>query len=43
MNVFAGYKFSNNRKWPFNVRSFFTDLETKDIGSGLVLWRGYFQ
>lgn len=29
--------------WPFNVRSFFTDRETKDIGSGLVLWRGYFQ
>lgn len=30
-------------KYPFNVRSFFTDRETKDIGSGLVLWRGYFQ
>ncbi|KAI0796707.1 argonaute-like protein [Abortiporus biennis] len=29
--------------YPFNVRSFFTDKETKDIGSGLVLWRGYFQ
>jgi eukaryotic translation initiation factor 2C len=29
--------------YPFNVRSFFTDRETKDIGSGLVLWRGYFQ
>lgn len=30
-------------KYPFNVRSFFTDRETKDIGSGLQLWRGYFQ
>jgi eukaryotic translation initiation factor 2C len=30
-------------KYPFNVRSFFTDKETKDIGSGIQLWRGYFQ
>ncbi|KAJ7590925.1 argonaute-like protein [Mycena floridula] len=30
-------------KYPFNVRSFFTSRETKDIGSGLELWRGYFQ
>lgn len=30
-------------KYPFNVRSFFTDRETKDIGAGLQLWRGYFQ
>ncbi|KAI6152116.1 argonaute-like protein [Pisolithus tinctorius] len=30
-------------KYPFNVRSFFTDREVKDIGSGIVLWRGYFQ
>lgn len=30
-------------KYPFNVRSFYTDRETKNIGSGLVLWRGYFQ
>ncbi|KAJ7830395.1 hypothetical protein B0H13DRAFT_1655150 [Mycena leptocephala] len=29
--------------YPFNVRSFFTNLETKDIGAGLELWRGYFQ
>ncbi|KAJ7611818.1 argonaute-like protein [Roridomyces roridus] len=29
--------------YPFNVRSFFTDRETKDIGAGLQLWRGYFQ
>ncbi|KAF7351067.1 Argonaute-like protein [Mycena sanguinolenta] len=29
--------------YPFNVRSFFTDRETKDIGAGLELWRGYFQ
>lgn len=29
--------------YPFNVRSFFTDRETKDIGSGISLWRGYFQ
>jgi eukaryotic translation initiation factor 2C len=28
---------------PFNVRSFFTDRETRDIGGGIVLWRGYFQ
>jgi eukaryotic translation initiation factor 2C len=31
-------------RYPFNVRSFFTDRETKEIpGSGLQLWRGYFQ
>ncbi|KAL0949487.1 hypothetical protein HGRIS_009541 [Hohenbuehelia grisea] len=30
-------------KYPFNVRSFFTNKEVKDIGSGLELWRGYFQ
>ena len=28
---------------PFNARSFFTELETSDIGGGIVLWRGYFQ
>ncbi|KAF8061822.1 argonaute-like protein [Lyophyllum atratum] len=32
-----------SEKLPFNVRSFFTDRETKDIGNGIVLWRGYFQ
>ena len=32
-----------NLKFPFNVRSFFTPSETADIGSGIVLWRGYFQ
>ncbi|KIJ14680.1 hypothetical protein PAXINDRAFT_78763, partial [Paxillus involutus ATCC 200175] len=30
-------------KYPFDVRSFFTDRETRNIGGGLVLWRGYFQ
>ena len=29
--------------YPFNVRSFFTNLETSAIGAGIVLWRGYFQ
>ena len=28
---------------PFNARSFFTDAETRDVGGGIVLWRGYFQ
>ncbi|KAH6915370.1 argonaute-like protein [Coprinopsis sp. MPI-PUGE-AT-0042] len=32
-----------NLNFPFNVRSFFTNSETKDIGGGLVLWRGFFQ
>ncbi|TFY72934.1 hypothetical protein EVG20_g92 [Dentipellis fragilis] len=32
-----------NLNYPFNVRSFFTNKETKDIGSGIELWRGYFQ
>ncbi|KAG6827800.1 hypothetical protein H0H92_010435 [Tricholoma furcatifolium] len=32
-----------SEKYPFNVRSFFTNRETRDIGSGFVLWRGYFQ
>ncbi|PCH41081.1 Piwi-domain-containing protein [Wolfiporia cocos MD-104 SS10] len=30
-------------RYPFNVRSFFTDHETRPIGNGIVLWRGYFQ
>ncbi|KAF8165280.1 argonaute-like protein [Crassisporium funariophilum] len=30
-------------KHPFNVRSFFTNSETKDIRGGIELWRGYFQ
>ncbi|KJA29601.1 hypothetical protein HYPSUDRAFT_31529 [Hypholoma sublateritium FD-334 SS-4] len=32
-----------NLKYPFNVRSFFTDQGKKIIGGGLELWRGYFQ
>ena len=32
-----------NPDYAFNIRSFFTNRETKDIGNGLVLWRGYFQ
>ena len=32
-----------NPDYAFNIRSFFTAKETKDIGNGLVLWRGYFQ
>ena len=30
-------------KFPFNKRSFFTDRETRPIGGGIVLRRGYFQ
>jgi len=30
-------------KYPFNFRSFFTNQETGNIGSGLQMWRGYFQ
>ncbi|KAI0750722.1 argonaute-like protein [Daedaleopsis nitida] len=30
-------------RYPFNVRSFFTEQEKLDIGGGIVLWRGYFQ
>jgi len=32
-----------SEKLPFNVRSFFTSKETKELGGGIVLWRGYFQ
>jgi len=32
-----------NLRYPFNGGSFFTDRETRDIGGGIVLWRGYFQ
>lgn len=32
-----------SEKYPFNVRSFFTDKETRNIGMGIVLWRGFFQ
>jgi eukaryotic translation initiation factor 2C len=30
-------------RYPSNARSFFTDQETRPIGRGVVLWRGYFQ
>jgi eukaryotic translation initiation factor 2C len=30
-------------KYPFNVRSFFTKNERKDLGNGIEAWRGYFQ
>ncbi|KZO92299.1 Piwi-domain-containing protein [Calocera viscosa TUFC12733] len=32
-----------NLKYPFNIRSFFTDAEMKNVGAGLEVWRGYFQ
>lgn len=32
-----------NLHWPFNKRAFFTNQERKDIGNGIVLWRGFFQ
>ncbi|KAI0248860.1 Piwi domain-containing protein [Lactifluus subvellereus] len=32
-----------SQRYPFRGRSFFTDRETRDIGGGIVLWRGYFQ
>lgn len=41
MNV--AIRMEPNQHYPFNGRSFFTDKETRDIGGGLVLWRGYFQ
>ncbi|KAH9910664.1 argonaute-like protein [Epithele typhae] len=30
-------------RYPFNTRSFFTNQGSVDIGSGMHLWRGYFQ
>ena len=30
-------------RYPFNVRSFYTPDEKRDIGAGITLWRGYFQ
>ncbi|KAH8999091.1 argonaute-like protein [Lactarius akahatsu] len=41
LNVVA--RMAENLKYPFNVRSFLTDHETRDIGGGIVLWRRYFQ
>ncbi|KAG5654021.1 hypothetical protein H0H81_008331 [Sphagnurus paluster] len=32
-----------SERYTYSMRSFFTDRETKDIGNGVVLWRGYFQ
>ncbi|EIM88070.1 argonaute-like protein [Stereum hirsutum FP-91666 SS1] len=32
-----------NLTYPFNIRSFYTPDETRDIGGGIILWRGYFQ
>jgi len=33
----------SNLRYPWNKRFFYTDGETRHIGGGLVLWRGYFQ
>ncbi|KAF8603575.1 Piwi-domain-containing protein [Ceratobasidium sp. AG-I] len=30
-------------RYPHNSRSFFTDIESRGIGGGIDLWRGYFQ
>ncbi|KAJ7758252.1 argonaute-like protein [Mycena metata] len=30
-------------RYPFNVRSFYTPEGARNIGGGLILWRGYFQ
>lgn len=30
-------------RYPFNVRSFFTNVERKDLRNGIEAWRGYFQ
>src|SRR6266702_1590699 len=32
-----------NQIYPHNARSFFTERISRDIGGGIVLWRGYFQ
>ncbi|EJT97024.1 Piwi-domain-containing protein [Dacryopinax primogenitus] len=32
-----------NLRYPFNIRSFYTDKEFKNVGAGLEVWRGYFQ
>ena len=32
-----------NLQWPFDKRSFYTNQEQRDIGNGIVLWRGLFQ
>jgi eukaryotic translation initiation factor 2C len=32
-----------NQRYPHNARSFFTERIRRDIGGGIVLWRGYFQ
>ncbi|KAI9448012.1 Piwi-domain-containing protein [Lactarius indigo] len=32
-----------NLRYPSNARSFLTDREMRNIGGGIVLWRGYFQ
>jgi len=30
-------------RYPFNARSFFSSQETRALGKGIVVWRGYFQ
>lgn len=32
-----------NKRYPFNVRSFFTPEGSRQIGGGIELWRGFFQ
>ncbi|KAF8627134.1 hypothetical protein AX17_006353 [Amanita inopinata Kibby_2008] len=32
-----------SQKYPFNVRSFFTSQQRRQVGGGLELWRGFFQ
>ena len=42
-NVVIRMEPTTNPHYTSNVRSFLTDRENRDIGGGLVLWRGYFQ
>ncbi|KAG6829528.1 hypothetical protein H0H92_004265 [Tricholoma furcatifolium] len=43
LNIVIRAEPSQRPRFTFNVRSFYTDKETKDIGFGVVLWRGFFQ
>ncbi|KAH9023196.1 argonaute-like protein [Lactarius hengduanensis] len=43
MALNVAVRMAPNQRYPHNARSFFTDVIKRDIGGGIVLWRGYFQ
>ncbi|KAF8268490.1 argonaute-like protein [Lactarius quietus] len=43
MALNVAIRMAPNQRYPHNARSFFTERIKREIGGGIVLWRGYFQ